>query len=473
MSHPTGTLNHVNSDPATSAPDDVLATGEVASAVPAHWKRNATLFLSGQTISLFGSMIVQYAVMWYVTFETQSGFAIALYAIAAFLPQGIVSIFGGVVADRMNRRVLVIIADSSIAIVTFVLALAMLNGITDLWVILLAVGARSIGAGFQTPAVQAMIPQIVPADQLLRVNGLFGSIQSAMALLAPAAAGAVFGIFGIVPVFFIDVVTAVIGVGFLAFVAVPTLASIASKTTTYREDLVDGMRYIWQHRVVRWLLGVFAIIFLLVVAPSFITPLLVARSFGSEVWMVTVLEIAFSVGMTLGGVVVATVLAKRSRIGLILFATFGFAVFTIALGLSPNLWVFYGFMFGIGLLVPLFSAPFMTLVQETVEPEMHGRVFSYVGIVTALATPIGMTIFGPLADVMSVQLLLIAAGVVMILVMVVAVLLPSGKAAMAAAREQRPRGHGADVDADAAVDAHGGASGSSSVVGNSADADAR
>lgn len=452
MSHPPGTVNDVNPDPATPATDDALATGEAASAVPsvpAHWKRNVGLFLSGQTISLFGSMIVQYAVMWYVTFETQSGFAIALYAIAAFLPQGIVSIFGGVVADRMNRRVLVILADSAIAAVTFVLALAMLNGITDLWVILLAVGARSIGAGFQTPAVQAMIPQIVPADQLMRVNGLFGSIQSAMALLAPAVAGAVFGLFGIVPVFFIDVVTAVIGVGFLAFVAVPTLASIAAKTSTYREDLVEGMRYIWQHKVVRWLLGVFAIIFLLTVAPSFITPLLIARTFGTEVWMVTVLEIAFSVGMILGGIVVATVLAKRSRIGLILFATFGFAVFTIALGLAPNLWVFYGFMFVFGLLVPLFSAPFMTLVQETVEPEMHGRVFSYVSIVMALATPIGMTVFGPLADVISVQLLLIAAGIATILVMVVAVLLPSGRAAMAAARDQKPLGHADAEDAGA------------------------
>ena len=417
---------------------DAVPAAVPASEVPAHWKRNVTLFLSGQTISLFGSMIVQYAVMWWVTFETQSGFAIALYAIAAFLPQGIVSIFGGVVADRMNRRLLVILADGSIAVVTLVLALLMLNGVTDLWIILLAVAARSIGAGVQTPAVQAMIPQIVPGDQLLRVNGIFGTIQSAMALLAPAAAGAVFGLFGIVPVFFIDVVTAAIGIGFLVFVTVPTLASIAAKTSTYREDLVEGMRYIWGHQVVRWLLGVFAIIFVLTVAPTFIAPLFVARTFGTEVWMVTVLEIAFSVGMMLGGLLVASVLAKRSRIGLVLFATFGFGILTVGLGLAPNLWTFYGFMFAIGLLVPLFSAPVMTLVQESVEPEMHGRVFSYVSIVMALATPVGMTVFGPLADVISVQLLMIIGGAGTILLMTVAVLLPSGRAAIAAARVQQP-----------------------------------
>ncbi|MGA1835825.1 MFS transporter [Herbiconiux sp. 11R-BC] len=403
-----------------------------------HWKRNAGLFLTGQTISLFGSMVVQYAVMWWVTFETKSGFAVALYALAAFAPQGIVSIFGGTLADRMNRKVLVILSDGTIAIVTLALALLMLSGVTELWIILLAVGVRSVGAGFQTPAVQAMIPQIAPPDQLMRVNGMYQTVQSAMALLAPAAAGAVFGLFGIVPVFFIDVVTAAIGIGLMLFVRVPTLAAVSERTSGYFADLAAGMRYIGGHRVVRWLLVVFAILFLLTVAPSFITPLMVARTFGPEVWMVTVLELAFSAGMLLGGVLVSTVLARSSRIGLILVSTFGFAVFTVGLGLSPNLVVFYAFMFAFGLLVPLFSTPFMTLVQETVQPEMHGRVFSYVSIVMALATPIGMTVFGPLADVVSVQLLLVLAGIATVLVITVAIALPSGRAAIAAARIQQP-----------------------------------
>ena len=426
------------------------AAAPVTAALPAHWKRNVSLFLTGQTISLFGSMIVQYAVMWYITFETGSGLAVALYALAAFLPQGIISIFGGVLADRMNRRVLVMLSDGTIAAVTLVLALLMANGVTDLWIILLAVAARSIGAGVQTPAVSAILPQLVPGEQLMRVNGIFGTIQSAMALLAPAAAGVVFGVFGIVPVFFIDVVTAVIGIGVLFFVTVPTLASIAEKTTTYRADLVEGMRYIWHHAIVRWLLVVFAIIFLLTVAPSFVTPLLIAREYGNDVTLVTLLEIAFSVGMLGGGVLVSTLLAKRSRLGLILVSTFGFAAFTVGLGLSPNLVVFYGFMFGIGLLVPLFSTPFMTLVQETVPPEMHGRVFSYVGIVMALAAPIGMTAFGPLADVISVQLLLVIAGVVMALVMVIAIVVPSGRAAMRAARTPAPE---SEPEQPAVVDA--------------------
>jgi DHA3 family macrolide efflux protein-like MFS transporter len=421
--------------------------------MPAHWKRNVALFLGGQTISLFGSMIVQYAVMWYVTFETRSGFAVALYAIVAFLPQGLVSIFGGVLADRMNRRILVMLADAIIAAVTLVLAFLMLAGITELWVILLAVAVRSLGAGVQTPAVTAMIPQITPADQLMRVNGVFGTIQSAMALLAPAAAGVVFGVWGIVPVFFIDVVTAVLGIAFLARVAVPTLAAVAEKSSSYREDLMEGMRYISHHPIVRWLLLVFAIIFLLSVAPSFITPLMVARTFGAEVWMVTVLELAFSIGMVLGGALVSTLLAERSRMAMIVVSTFGFGAFTVALGLSTNLWVFYAFMFLFGLFVPLFSTPFMTLFQETVEPEKQGRVFSYVSIVMALATPIGMLAFGPLADVVEVETLLIIAGLLTIAVFVVAVLMPSGRAAVAAARQADEVSALARIDAQAAAEA--------------------
>ncbi|NUT42344.1 MAG: MFS transporter [Thermoactinospora sp.] len=403
-----------------------------------HWRRNVAFFLTGQTVSLFGSMVVQYAVMWWVTLETRSGLSVALYAVAAFLPQGLVSLFGGVLADRMNRRVLVMVADAGIAAATLVLAVLMANGVTDLWIVLLAVAVRSVGAGVQTPAVQAMIPQIVPGEQLMRVNGIFQTIQSAMALLAPAAAGAIYAKFGLVPVFFLDVITAVLGIGLLALVAVPTLERVTESTATYWQDLVEGVRYIGSHSVVRWLLIVYTVIFLLTVAPSFMTPLMVARSFGGESWMLAVLEIAFSVGMLLGGVLMSTVLAKSGRIGLILIAVYGFGLVTIGLGLSPNLWIFFGFMFLIGLLVPPFSTPFMTLIQETVEPAMHGRVFSYVSIVMALATPVGMMVFGPLADVISVQVLLIVAGVATLVVMAIATRLPSGRETVAIARGREP-----------------------------------
>ena len=424
----------------------------MTTAEPLAWKRNTALFVGGQTISLFGSMIVQYAVMWYVTIETRSAVAVALYAVAAFLPQGVVSIFGGTFADRVNRKVLIVVADTSTALATLGLALLMLNGVTDLWVILVACAIRSVGAGFQQPTVQAVIPQLVPEDRLLRINGLFQTIQSGLALLAPAVAGAVFGAFGIVPAFFIDVITALLGVGVLLLVTVPTLAAVEGKTTGFREDLVEGWRFIWHHAFIRWLMVLFAVIIVLTGSPSFVTPLLIAQEWGDEVWRLTVLELAFSVGMLVGGVAVSTVLAKRSRIRMIVLASFGFGVFSLGLGLAPELWVFYALMFLFGSMIPIFSAPFMTLVQEAVPPEKQGRVFSYVTIVMALSFPLGMVAFGPIADAGGVRALLVGTGVLALVVTGVAVLVPSGRSAMRAAGAP-PAEAAAQVEAEAGTDA--------------------
>jgi len=217
------------------------------------------------------------------------------------------------------------------------------------------------------------------------------------------------------------------------------------------------VRYIVHHAFVRWLLVLFAIIFLLMVAPSNLTPLMIVRSFPAgetqDVVNLAILEVAFSVGMMLGGVLVASFFAKRSRIGLIVVSSLVFGVLSVGLGLSPNVWVFFGFMFLVGLAVPFFSTPSMTLLQETVEPERQGRVFGFVGIVMAVAMPIGMLVFGPLADVVSIEVLLVAAGVLTFIAVGAAVGLPAGRRALAAARAAAASGDPAEgaVAAEAAM----------------------
>ncbi|MET0735288.1 MAG: MFS transporter, partial [Microbacterium sp.] len=428
-------------DAATPTPADAVPD-------PPHWLRKVILFLSGQTVSLFGSMLVQYAVFWYLTITYQSGVYMMLAALFGFLPQAIISVFGGVWADRHNRKFLIIGADAAIAVTTLVLAVVMMNGFDAPWIIFLALAIRSAGAGIQMPAVAALLPQIVPVRNLLRVNGINGSIQSAMALLAPAAAGAIYAwssaatdgsSASLVPIFFIDVVTAAIGIGFLLLIPVAAVRRASDVRTGYFADLVDGVRYVAHHAFVRWLLVLFAIIFVLTVAPSNLTPLMAVRSFDAgeaqNVINLAVLEISFSIGMVLGGILIASLFAKRSRIGLIIVSSLVFGALSIAMGLSQNIWIFFGFMFLVGLTVPFFSTPSMTLLQETVEPERQGRVFGFVGIVMSLAMPLGMVVFGPLADTIPIEILLIAAGVMTFVVVGAAVWLPAGRRAVAAARE--------------------------------------
>ena len=299
----------------------------------------------------------------------------------------------------------------------------------------MAAAIRSAGAGVQTPAVGALLPQIVPTDKLMRVNGINATIQSAMMLVAPAVAAGLYAWASIEAIFFVDVVTAVIGIGMLLLVPVPRLVRTdqVAGVRGYVTDLVDGVRYVAHSPFVRWVLAMWGVVFVLIVAPSFLTPLMVVRSFGDEVWKLTVNELAFSIGMTLGGVAVAWWGGLRNRVHMVVLVTALFAVLNVGLGLSTNMWVFFAFMFLIGLGVPFFSTPTMTVLQERVEPERQGRVFGFVGIVMAVAMPLGMSVFGPLADRFSVESLLVAAGLALLLVVVAGVGLPSGRRAMAEA----------------------------------------
>ncbi|SCC36977.1 Transmembrane secretion effector [Priestia flexa] len=155
-----------------------------------NWLKNIILFLSSQTISLFGSSLVQYAIMWHITLTTQSGFMMTLYIICGFIPTFILSPVAGVWADRYNRKVLIMLADGLIATATLVLAILFLMGFDSIWLLFVMAAVRAFGAGIQTPAVGAILPQIVPKDKLTKVNGANESIQAIIMFISPMVSAA-------------------------------------------------------------------------------------------------------------------------------------------------------------------------------------------------------------------------------------------------------------------------------------------
>jgi DHA3 family macrolide efflux protein-like MFS transporter len=203
---------------------------------------------------------------------------------------------------------------------------------------------------------------------------------------------------------------------------------------------------------------VFAVVFLLAVAPSNLSPLFIARNFGTEVWKLTVAEVTFSLGMALGGALLALFAKKVNRIAMIIGVSIFFGFVTIGMGLSTNLIMFCILFFVIGVAVPSFYTSAMTMLQETVEPERQGRVFGFVGIVIALAMPVGMAVLGPLADVIPIETLFIICGIAMVVAASAAALLPAGKRAIAAAHA----GVGQSLDDQNAVVETDGTSASSS-----------
>jgi len=384
------------------------------------WKRNLMVFLAGQMVSTLGSMVVGYAVMWHLTIQTGSALVLTLSVVATMVPQALVSIFGGVLADRHSRKLLIVAADAAVAVTTLLLALLMLGGVGDLWLVLAAMAIRSAFSGIQAPAVSAMVPQLVPEEHLMRVNGAQQSVQSAMMLFAPAIAAAVYASTDLVAVFFIDVATAAVGILLLLTVPVGRIAR-SQDQVSYLGDLVAGLRHVRGNATVRRIMVLAAVVMFLAGAPAHLTPLMITRSFGDEVWMLSVNELFWSVGMVAGGLLMATLGSKvRRRQRLMTGAAFGVGVLVVGLGLSGNFWVFSVAGLVICILFQMLLVPATTELQEQVSEELRGRVFGLYGIVMSVAMPLSMVVFGPLADQIPVGSVMVIAGVLLLVAIPVA-----------------------------------------------------
>jgi MFS transporter, DHA3 family, macrolide efflux protein len=380
-----------------------------------HWKRNTILFLGSQTISLFGSALVQYAIMWYITLNTQSGVMMTISIICGFVPTFFLSPFAGVWADRYNRKMLIILSDSLIAISTLVLAILFLMGYEALWLLFLMSAIRAIGTGIQGPAVGAILPQLVPEDKLTKVNGTNGSIQALIMLVAPMASAALLTMASMEAIFFIDVVTAAIAIFILlTFLHIPIHAKAAEKqTTSYFTDLKQGFIYIQNHAFVKKFFVFFAFFFVLAAPVAFLTPLQVTRSFGDDVWRLTAIEITFSIGMMLGGAIMASWGGFKNKIHTMTLAALVMGACTFALGIVPNFWIYIVFMGIVGVAMPIFNTPSTVLLQEKVEGDYLGRVFGVLGMISTSMMPLGMLIFGPISDIIDIEWLLIGTGILM------------------------------------------------------------
>lgn len=382
-----------------------------------NWKRTIVLFLTSQTISLFGSALVQYAIMWYVTLETKSGMMMTLYILFGFVPTFILSPFAGVWVDQFNRKKLIAISDGLIAVTTLILAITFMMGYEAMWLLFLAVAIRALGAAIQVPAVSAILPQMVPEEQLVRVNGINGSIQAATMFIAPIVSASLLTFADLKSIFFIDVVTAMIGIGtLLLFIPIKPHAKATLEKVRYIEDLKKGLQYINRQKFLKPFFFFFAIIFFLAAPIAFLTPLQTVRSFGDEVWRLTAIELAFTGGMVIGGGLIALWAGLRNRIKTMLAGGIVIAVTTIAIGLSTNFTIYLVFMAVCGLAMPYFNTPSMTFLQERVDPNYLGRIFGIFSMISSSMMPIGMLVFGPIADVVKIEWLLIISGSLMLLV---------------------------------------------------------
>lgn len=381
-----------------------------------NWKKSIIRFLSAQIISLFGSSIVQYAIVWYITLTTSSGKMLMFSTLCGFMPQIIISLFAGVWIDRYERKKLVMLSDSAIAFSTLLLAVSFLAGYKNIWLLMAVLIIRSAGTGIQTPAVNAMIPQIVPARQLMRVNGINSTVSSIIMFISPAVSGAVLSVASLEATLFIDVISAVIGVGITSTIFIRPYEKKLPGKNSYLEEIKNGFAYLKENRFIKRLL-IFQLVILFLISPSaFLTPLMVSRTFGEEVWRLTSSEMTYSFGMIMGGLLIASWGGFKKKLNTTMLAGAFYGALMIGLGTAPLFLIYLVCNALIGITAPCYNAPITVTIQEKVIPEMHGRIFSFMQIATSCALPLGMVLFGPLADIFSVQSLLLVSGAVVVVI---------------------------------------------------------
>lgn len=383
------------------------------------WWGKTVAFLVSQGVTLFGSQIVQMAIIWYVTLETSSGLWVTVLTLTAFLPQMLVSFFAGVWADRYDRKWIIIISDIVIAATTLLLALYMMSGNVGeaaLPAIIIVCAVRSLGSGIQTPTVNAMLPQLVPEDGLMRVNGINGSIQAVVQFVSPVAAGAIMAAGPIYNIMLIDVATAVIGVSMLFLIRIPRhQPQEGAGNTPVLKEIGEGLRFTWRHKFLRRMLIQYGAYIFLCVPSGFLTALMIQRTFGDNIMLLTINETVGFAGALAGGLLLGATGGFKNRNMTFFLGAAIYGVTSFAVGFTSTFWLFASLMFFMGMTIPVVQSAVFTLVQEKTEPAMLGRVFSLLNVMFTGFMPLGMVIFGPLADRVRIQFMVIVCAFCIIL----------------------------------------------------------
>jgi DHA3 family macrolide efflux protein-like MFS transporter len=344
-----------------------------------------------------------------------------------FLPVALLGPFAGTIVDRVNRKYLMIIADLCIAAVSLLTALAILAGLTSLPIILAIVLVRSIGTTFHQPAMQAVVPLLVPDRHLVRIASLDQAILGISNIVAPALGILIYTALGLYAALLLDALGAVIACGILFFVTIPDAHMSKSERTGVIPEMLDGLRAIRACRGLG-LFFIFAMFGCMAYMPmaSFF-PLMTFQHFSLGGYEASLIEAVFGVGFLIGSIILGVWGGGRKLFLLLDISIIGTGVFTLVSGLlPPSGFVWFAVLtFAMAVSGAFFNGPMAAMIQRKIAPEKLGRVMALLISVMSIAAPIGLLIAGPIAEITGVAVMFVVSGAALVLVAVVAFIPPS------------------------------------------------
>ena len=397
-----------------------------------NWKARFFTIWGGQAISLFGSRLVQFALIWWLTAETGSATVLAIASLIGLLPTVLLGPFAGALVDRWKRRQVILIVDTAIALATLLLAYLFVIdavGVTTVYVLLLV---RGIGESFHWPSMSAATSLMVPDDQLTRVQGLNQMLQGGLNIVAAPLGALLLGILPMQAIMLIDVVTAAFAILPLLVISIPEVAhheetSPSESPPTFWEDFRSGLQYVrsWPGLMMLMLLAM-VVNFLLTPAGA-LMPILVADYFKGGPLQLGWIEAAFGIGMIAGGLALGAWGGFKKRILTSMLGLLGLGIGFSLIGFVPSnlFWLGVVSAFFAASMVPMVNGPVHAILQSAVEPEMQGRVFTLVGSLGSAMAPLGLIVAGPVADSIGVQSWYVIGGLACILMAVVGYSIPA------------------------------------------------
>ncbi len=395
------------------------------------WKRVFGIIWTGQLISTLSSAIVGYAVVFWLSMETKSAEVLAYATIAALLPQLVVGPLTGVFIDRWDRRRTMIIADIFIAVCSFIMALMFLKGNVKISFVYLLLVMRSLGSAFHVPAMQASVPLLAPEAELMRISGVNQVIQSVSTIAGPALAALMISLLDMTWVLMADVFGALIACVSLLMVSIPNpVKKEGAPEPHVLRELKEGLHEIYIRPGLLWLFIVIVLAHFFIMPVAALFPLMTINHFNGGTYQMSIVEVAWGLGMLAGGALLGIKKVKISEILIInaMFLILGLTFLFSGLLPESGFWYFAGLTLVGGITMALFSAAFTVVIQTSVDTAVMGRVFSIYGSITLLPSIFGLLQTGYIADAIGVPNAFIICGSALTLLGAVAFYIPALKA---------------------------------------------
>jgi len=399
--------------------------------IPHNWAWRFFTIWMGQAFSLFGSALVQFALIWWLTQKSGSATVLAIATLVGMLPQIVLGPFAGALVDRWNRRIIMMIADAAIAAFTLLLAYLFATDTVQLWHVYAIMAVRALGGAFHFPAMSASTPLMVPEDQLTRVNGLNQTLQGINGLIAPPIGALLISLLPTQGILLIDVGTAMLAILPLFFISIPQPKRHEGLGQKEKPSLMQDVREALAY--VRSWPGLVAIIFMalflnfLLVPTGSLLPLLITKHFSKGAMELGLINSVEGFGIIAGGITLSIWGGFKKKIITSMTGIIGLGIGVMLIGLAPT-GLFIVAIIGsilLGVMIPITNGPIGALLQSIIRPDMQGRVMSLLGSGATAISPLGLLIAGPLSDAFGIQVWFRVGGIICVMIGIAGFFVPA------------------------------------------------